>query len=177
MDKSGNCTNCQKKCSWDTHKNLPYIFKYSTVNKVVTQKDLEERYYNSLNQKTKREQILLGLRNEFNQVLIRCYDNQERIRTSVNRLKEIALNSNVLNDSEEYLEMMIISEQSEKKPGFMSRIASLKELISKSKLIKEAYNRTGQLETFKIFQQKYLNEEINTKQKTNTKKSDFCFIF
>jgi len=66
-----------------------------------------------------------------------------------------------------------MSEESEKRPGYMERIKSLKQLINQTKLIQEAYKKAGELGSFEAFQKEFLAKM----KKGNNKDDSICNIF
>jgi hypothetical protein len=171
---NGYCTVCPNRCHWERHSNLPYIFKYYTVSEVVTQKELEAKFYDATNSKLKSVQILEGLEKEFEDISIKCLETQETIRNSIVMLKKIALNSNTFESSEEYIDLMIISEEDEKKPFWQDRVKSLKELKKQHGLIRQAYDGKSIVQDFEQFKR-----DLITKYKTENKKdsNSKCVIF
>jgi len=74
---NGYCTVCSGKCYWNSHKNVPYVIEITTIEEEVTQKELESKYYQARNEKSKSEQILQGLQQDFDKLQLQCYNNQE----------------------------------------------------------------------------------------------------
>jgi len=151
---------------------------HSTINKTITNKELEAKYYDSTNTKSKFEQILENTEAEFDEECIRCFDSQETLKNSIDRLKEIALNKNSFQNSEEYIDLMIISEKDQKKEGFQARIESLSELRSCHKTIKELYeNGDKKTQDFEKFKREMLEEKKNLMIHLNKKEKKGCCIF
>ena len=68
-----------------------------------------------------------------------CLNIQEQIKNSVDKLKQIAFNSNSYESSEEYVDLLIESEKSQKRKGYKERIKGLEELKKQHKILIEAY--------------------------------------
>ena len=101
-----------------------------------------------------------------------CLNTQEQIKTSVDKLKRIALNSNSYESSEEYIELFIESEKSEKKKGYKERIRGYEELKKQHQILREAYrNENSTTKSFEEFKKEFLEKEQNIKKDEN------CIIF
>lgn len=116
--KNGYCHECPGKCHHSVHANLPILWKSFEEENVVTDKDLEKRYYDNKSKLTREAQYIEGLKKDFHNITMNCLNTQEKIKNSVDKLKEIALNSNSYESSEEYLDLLIESEKTEKKTIF-----------------------------------------------------------
>ena len=93
---------------------------------------------------------------------------QEKIKESVDKLKKIALNSNSYESSEDYIDLMIESEKSEKKIGYKERIRGYEELKKQHKLLKDTYNKEkSTTKTFEEFKQEFLEKEEKAKKDGN----------
>ena len=75
-------------------------------------------------------------------------------------MKQIALNKNELELSEEYIELLIENEKCEQKLGYEARIEQLEHLKQNKILIKEIYKReNNKMKHIKHFIENSLNEE------------------
>ena len=101
-----------------------------------------------------------------------CLNTQEQIKSSVDKLKQISLNSNSYESSEEYLDLLIESEKSEKKNGYMARIKGYEELKKQHQILREAYKNENS--TTKSFEE-FIRECLEKEQKA--KKDENCCIF
>ena len=100
------------------------------------------------------------LKNELINIDNECINTQEQIIKSINRLKQIALNKNELELSEEYIELLIENEKCEQKLGYKARIEQLEHLKQNKILIKEIYKReNNKMKHIKHFIENSLNEE------------------
>ena len=119
IGSGGYCTECPGKCHHSIHQNLPILWVREEKEDVVTDKDLEKRYYDEKSKLSKQAQYINGLKNDFMYITVSCMNTQEQIKNSVDKLKKIALNSNSYESSEEYIDLLIESEKSEKKKGYL----------------------------------------------------------
>ena len=84
-----------------------------------------------------------------------CIDIQENIIRIINKLKQIALNKDIL-FSEENIELLIQNEEDKKLEGFLQRVEALKKLKKKLILMKNAYeNKIPELEELKLLPIEY----------------------
>ena len=84
-----------------------------------------------------------------------CINIQENIIRIINRLKQIALNKDIL-FSEENIELLIQNEEDKKLEGFLQRVEALKILKKKLILMKNAYeNKIPELEELKLLPIEY----------------------
>lgn len=126
MDKDGNCRICPEKCVWTEHKNTPYVIKYVTEKVTKTYAEMKERYEEAIGKTITHEKYI--------EDLTYCVDDMfEEINAMMNemnrcktRLKEIALRPDPLS-AVEHIDLMILSEQEEKQPGYQNRVKMLKE--------------------------------------------------
>ena len=109
------------------------------------------------NDKNEAEKIIEGLIKDLEKLQLELLETQDKIRISIDRLKEIALINNTFESSEEYINIMILSEKESKKAGYLDRIKALENLKSVHKLIRDLYK--GNIEEFKkYFFEKKKNE-------------------
>ena len=169
---NGYCTECPGRCHHSIHQNLPILWVSEEKEDVVTDKDLEKRYYDEKSKLSKQAQYINGLKNDFMHITMSCMNIQEQIKNSVDKLKKIALNSNSYESSEEYIDLLIESEKSEKKKGYLERIKGLEELKKQHQILREAYkNENSTTKSFEQFKKEFLEKEQNAKKDEN------CCIF
>ena len=148
---SGKCTVCPKKCHHSHHKNAAYRIEIKMVKEKTTLKDLEKKFYDSKSNLSRFEQIRNGLYNEFKSIQVKCLQVQDEIKKSVDRLKQIGLNSNPLSQND-YIDLLIESEKNQRKPGWKGRIKGLEDLKKIHQTIKEAYeSKNNKIKKFSEF--------------------------
>jgi hypothetical protein len=181
--EDGKCKVCPFKCEYTHHSDNEYYYEYGTKKVKKTLEELKNTYVNANSNLSVAKQIIEGLNNEFNNIFIKVFNIQEELKKCIERLNQIALKPNVFKSSEDYIDLLINSEEMEKKDGYINRIKALKELKKEHKIINEAFNGQNaikDLEEFKnnYLQQKKKNFEQNQKNKKNKKqKEDDCIIF
>ena len=139
MDPHGNCRHCPGKCHYTSHSNIPYEFVYTTEIQTITNKELEKRYFDATSEKSKFQQMIDGTLKEYENIATSVRKLIIEIRQCINRLHEIALKPNILNESE-YYDLLIQSEKDQKNPGWQRRINALKNLQKQNAHLKEINN-------------------------------------
>jgi len=171
---NARCTVCKGKCHWKEHKNLPYIYQEELVEETVTLDDLKKLYYDSKSELDTKTQLIKGAKKDLIDLNKHCLDIQELITNGINRLKEIALNKSVFATSEEYIDLLIQTEQSENKPGYEVRIEGLKLLKNQKKTLREIYERkNNQLININSF----IDESLENEYKIGDVNETNCNIF
>ena len=179
---NGQCTVCPKKCSFTDHKNARFRLEIKMVKEKTTLKELEKKYIDSASNLSKYEQIRKGLSQEFEDIQLKCLNVQKNIKNCVDRLKQIGLNSNPYSDTE-YIDLLIESEKTQKKPGWRGRINGLESLKTIYTTIKNAYESQDGIKEFDQFQEKYLkdlnkkNEELQKLKKKKKNTTNDCLIY
>ena len=167
----GNCIKCSKKCSWKDHKNTPYILEHYLSKEVITLEELKKKYDDSKSKIFNKTRILENIKNNIYTLNQECIETQEKITETINRLRQIALNKDILS-SEEHIELLIQSEKLERKEGFMQRIEALELMKKQKKLMREAYqNKIPPLEEINKFLEKTYEKE------NQLKKNNLCIVF
>ena len=155
---NARCNVCKGKCHWTHHKNMPYIYVEEEVE--VTFVDLKTKYYDSKNEFEINIKLIQEAKKELIEINQKWLDIQGLITKSINRLNEIALNKNVFATSEEDIEYLIYYEQDQKRPGYQTRIETLKILKNQKKILREIYEcKNNQLLNIKRFINKFLENE------------------
>ena len=165
--KNGICIVCPKKCNWQEHVNVPYIIKYTEIEVEETVDELKKKYYDSKNKLSLSEQIIKGKEHELEVIIVDCYYIQDEIRDCIEKLKAVALYPNTNETSDEYIDMLIQSENSEKKTGFKDRIKSLEFLKQNNKLINEMFKTGTTCRSLEDFRREIMEGRISIIQGKN----------
>ncbi len=136
MDADGNCKVCTGKCPWDSHKNVPYIIEYTTVNEKRTSEDLKRKYQLAVSGKSKGQDMISELENSLHDLRIKVLSDMYKVQESLRRLDEIALKPNPLTEVQ-YIQLLIDTEKSECRPGFQDRVKAFEEVKKNAKLLKK----------------------------------------
>ena len=123
---TGKCSDCPGNCHWTRHKNSKYYFEYVTEMVTKTSESMKKAFESATGNKFSSERFIEESKkkaeSKFNE--IKCM--MEKINSCRKRLDEIALTPDPLT-SDEYIDQLIASEKSERKDGFMERVALLEE--------------------------------------------------
>jgi len=138
--KNGFCTVCHKKCHWSKHKNNGYRIEWYEEEEEITNEDMKRKYDFAKNEKLTKEDMIRKMEEEYQAKHQNVKAMMEKARECINFLDENALKSSPLS-SVESINLMIISEEEEKKPGFSERIEILEEFKQDAELIERA--KTG----------------------------------
>ncbi|EDR25827.1 hypothetical protein, conserved, partial [Entamoeba dispar SAW760] len=122
---NGYCNVCG--CYYTQHTGSRYRFDYITETKQQTAQEVLERYNEGKKGMASAENLLNKLEDEYYEILMDCYDKQLEIIKCINRLSSIALNDKI-NSSNEYLDILIKTENEEKKSGYKERVERYKQL-------------------------------------------------
>ncbi|XP_043910777.1 LOW QUALITY PROTEIN: uncharacterized protein LOC122787916 [Protopterus annectens] len=134
MGSNGYCTACPGKCYWSVHFNQTYRWEYVQKKVQKTTDELKQKYEKAHGAKLSTQQIIDKLLDEFAGVGSIVLELIEVSSECVSRLEEIALKGNPLS-MPQYIDLLIEAEKTEKKPGYMDRIESLKTVREQAVLI------------------------------------------
>ncbi|KAK2900530.1 hypothetical protein Q8A67_008645 [Cirrhinus molitorella] len=131
--ENGYCMICPGNCHYSAHSRENVMWTYETKKEKKTIEELKDNFMKAKGKFMNTKQLVDGLENELHGIegslkkLIKLSSNCLR------RLDEIALKPMSLS-TDEYFEILIKTEQEEKKPGFEERIAGLVKM-KKDKLV------------------------------------------
>ncbi|EDR26952.1 hypothetical protein, conserved [Entamoeba dispar SAW760] len=134
------CTVC--KCYYTQHANSSYRFDYVTETEKQTAKEVLERYNEGKKGVASAEAMLKKLEEEYYKIQMDCYDKEVEIIECINILSSIALNGKI-NSSNEYLDLLIETENEEKKTGYKIRIEGYKQLKQTNQIIEDIMKKSG----------------------------------
>lgn len=124
---TGHCRVCTDKCIWSLHKNTPYMLRFVTVTVKKTYAEMKERFEKALGRTLTYEKYI----EELTYVVEELFNNIMSMMNEMNRcetrLKEIALRPDPLSATE-HINLMIQSEEIDKRPGYFNRVKMLKEI-------------------------------------------------
>lgn len=135
MNSSGHCTRCPGKCIWSLHKNVPYILKYTLQRKQKRSEELYDKYVSSHNRTDASIQIFEGQVREYEDLRNQTLINISVIIKSLQKLNEIALLPNTHDKISEYIDMLMKTENLEKRVGYSDRIAHYQEMLQQQEII------------------------------------------
>nr|XP_025038036.1 uncharacterized protein LOC102449435 [Pelodiscus sinensis] len=173
---TGCCMVCPGNCVWDVHYNQKYRWEYILKKERQTYAQLKEKYEKASGEVLSTQSVVEKLSQEYaavEQILMDLIDKSSR---SLQRLQEIALKPNPLS-TPEYIDLLIMSEQQELKPGYQERIKSLKEVREVAEIIRKIANREsllpGEKDVYKKHEEKRSSFKTFVKGKLDLVKSWF----
>ena len=155
--------------------------KKKKEKKKKTLDNLKNAYYDADSKLNLKQQLLNGLEKDFNAQMYLCMSLQNQVQTAVERLKEIALNKRTHENSSQYIDQLIKSEEMQKKDGYLERIQSLHELRKKHEMISNLFQRQENkaMKDLNQFTKEYIDsmnqQNKGTLDSMNKKKG--CLIF
>ena len=124
---NGYCRECPRKCIWNEHKNVPYLFEYTEVEETITYDGLKKKYEEASGAMGKHTTLLDRVKKVFNDLRKKNMELVKNVKECISELQRIALRGNPLS-SEEYIDLLIQTERDEKKPGYSKRIEMLEDM-------------------------------------------------
>nr|XP_025038035.1 uncharacterized protein LOC112545021 [Pelodiscus sinensis] len=141
MDRNtGYCRVCPGKCVWNVHFNQTYKWEYTVVKEKQTYAQLKEKYEKASGEVLSTQSMVEKLSQEYAAVEGTLMDLIEKSSRSLQRLQEIALKPNPLS-TPEYIDLLIMSERQELKPGYQERIKSLKDVREMAEIMMKIANK------------------------------------
>ncbi|XP_005953361.2 uncharacterized protein LOC102304485 [Haplochromis burtoni] len=145
IGSDGNCTQCEGKCSWDNHHNMPFRWEIQQVKEKRTLKEMKEKHRKATGKKITFQGLVDSLKDEYKNVQAAVVKLMERSAKCLNKLREIALKPNPLS-TPEYIDMLVEGEKSEGKPGWKKRVESLRSMKEKAELMAKTEKREEPLD-------------------------------
>jgi len=174
--KTGKCKRCDNHCHWSCHKNLPYIFEYYEEEETKTYDNLKKEFFDSKSKVPEFQQILLGLETKYDNKFIDCFEICEKLNRSVNELKRIALNANANQKTEEYIKLLITSEERNRSEGWVEKKNRLEEIKNYHHMISGLISGEDLMKKLKDYRNKTLEQREELKKELKNKDSS-CLIF
>ena len=128
----GCCRECTGKCHWTKHTNGWDKYVLRDIKETSTVAELFYKYNVSIKDKQAKKKILVELISEYGEIKMIVFDQIKEANECSNKLDEISLRPNYLNNVQ-YIERMIQSERSKTK-GITHREKRLKELTNMKSL-------------------------------------------
>ena len=105
MNRDRNYHICPGKCHWESHKNVPYIIKYTEIEVEETVEELKKKYYDNQNKLSSSDQIICGKELGLENKMVECYGISNKIKECIDKLKKEAFYQNINETSEEYIDL------------------------------------------------------------------------
>ncbi|XP_071025441.1 uncharacterized protein [Oncorhynchus clarkii lewisi] len=127
MDDDGNCTICPEKCSSNDHDREQVLLTYETKTEKKTIQQLKDNFMKAWGKSMETKEILDKLEDEFHMIEDALMNLIKKSSDCLKRLNDVALKPSSLSTME-YIDILIRTEEKERKPGFEDRIVELKKM-------------------------------------------------
>ncbi|XP_056599267.1 uncharacterized protein LOC130417618 [Triplophysa dalaica] len=136
MNDEGYCVICPGNCHSSDHSKENTMWTYETITEKKTIKELMDNFMKAQENFMGSKQMLDALEGEFHVIEDKLMKLIKMSSECLRRLDEIALKSKSLSMTE-YLEILIKTEEEEKKPGFENRIIGLVKMKKESLILEK----------------------------------------
>ena len=134
QDINSTCRVCVGHCHWRKHYNNGYIFELYDEMETRTSQKLLERYNQAESAKANVESMISKMEDELHTLHQAVFCNIRQARNCLQRLNEIALKPNPLTEVE-YIDLLIKSEEQQKKPGWTNRVKYFRQVREQAELL------------------------------------------
>ncbi|XP_055799591.1 uncharacterized protein LOC129869110 [Salvelinus fontinalis] len=134
MDDDGNCTICPGKCSSSDHDREKVLLTYDTKNEKKTVQGMKDNFMKAWGKSMETKEMLEKLEDEFHRIKDALMNLIKKSSDCLKRLNDVALKPSSLSTME-YIEIIIRTEEDERKPGFEDRIVELKKMKKESTIL------------------------------------------
>ncbi|XP_035637246.2 uncharacterized protein LOC118390628 [Oncorhynchus keta] len=134
MDDDGNCTICPGKCTSTDHDREQVLLTYETKTEKKTIQELKDNFMKAWDKSMETKEMLDKLEDEFHMIQDTLKNLIKQSSDCLKRLNDVALKPSSLSTAE-YIEIIIHTEEQERKPGFEDRIAELKKMKKESEIL------------------------------------------
>ncbi|KAM9499976.1 uncharacterized protein ACWYII_002595 [Salvelinus alpinus] len=134
MDDDGNCTICPEKCSSSNHIREQVLLTYETKTEKKTIQELKDNFMKAWGKSMETKEMLEKLEDEFHMIQDALMNLITQSSDCLKRLNDVALKPSSLSTME-YIDILIRTEEDERKPGFEDRIVGLKKIKEESEIL------------------------------------------
>eukprot|EP00484_Ammonia_sp_Unknown_P005028 CAMPEP_0197074478 /NCGR_PEP_ID=MMETSP1384-20130603/211128_1 /TAXON_ID=29189 /ORGANISM="Ammonia sp." /LENGTH=575 /DNA_ID=CAMNT_0042513319 /DNA_START=21 /DNA_END=1748 /DNA_ORIENTATION=+ len=134
--KDGYCTACPMKCKWNQHTKQSYVIRRDTVTVYKANTKMAEKYNAAKQRAVECEELMRGLLASVDRTERQSRGCVEKIKSSVERLRKIALHQNVLT-GDTYFATLIQTERDEAKLGWQARVQRWENMRMQNNLLRE----------------------------------------
>ena len=133
-NKTTKCRTCPGNCSWVHHFNNGYKFELYTTTETRTSDVLKKNYLEGKEDKKKAEAMVNNIKKHITDTRQDVKKKMKTVQGCLAKLNEIALRTNPLTE-ENNLEMLIISEEDERRAGYLGRIKFYQEALQEAQIV------------------------------------------
>lgn len=134
MDDDGNCTICPGKCSSTDHDREKVLLTYETKTEKKTIQGMKDNFMKAWGKSMETKEMLDKLEDEFHRIKDALMNLIKKSSDCLKRLNDDALKPSSLSTME-YIDILICTEEDERKPGFEDRIVELKKMKKESLIL------------------------------------------
>ncbi|XP_029555347.1 uncharacterized protein LOC115153867 [Salmo trutta] len=134
MDDDGNCTICLGKCSSTDHDREKVLLTYETKTEKKTIQGMKDNFMKAWGKSMETKEMLDKLEDEFHRIKNALMNLIKKSSDCLKRLNDDALKPSSLSTME-YIDILIRTEEDERKPGFEDRIVELKKMKTESLIL------------------------------------------
>ena len=131
---NATCNVCSSKCSWSDHIVQRFRYEPCAEMELRTTASLKERYEIAKGKYDETKEIIKRLEEDLSKMQQDAMKMIRKARECKQRLNEIALKPGKLTEID-YIDLLIVTEESEKKYGYLERIKVLEELKKAAMLL------------------------------------------
>ncbi|XP_073720506.1 uncharacterized protein [Misgurnus anguillicaudatus] len=136
MGNDGYCVMCPENCHYSKHLREKVMWSYETKTEKKTINELKENFMKAKGKFMDSRQMLDALEDEFKVIEDKLMKLIKLSSDCLRRLDEIALKPKSLSTAE-YLNILIKTEEEEKKPGFEDRIIGLEKMKEEALIVEK----------------------------------------
>eukprot|EP00063_Salmo_salar_P078940 XP_014053775.1 PREDICTED: uncharacterized protein LOC106603984 [Salmo salar] len=136
MDDDGNCTICPGKCSSTDHDREQVLLTYDTKTEKKTIQGMKDNFMKAWGKSMETKEMLDKLEDEFRMIQDALMNLITQSSDCLKRLNDVALKPSALS-TVEYIDILIRTEEDERKPGFEDRIVGLKKMKEESEILEK----------------------------------------
>ena len=148
--KSGFCTICPSKCSWERHELQGFMYEYVREKKKMENKRLKSQFDDAKAKHENTTKVVADLESDLSKARMAVMIMIEQARECQQRLNEMALRPGALTTAD-YVNVLIQSEKSEKKDGYLQRIEALEGMKRASELHTKLSTDKGNMDLLNKF--------------------------
>ena len=151
-DTNTKCKVCIGHCSWIHHFNNGYVFELYDDVETRTSDKLKKKYQAGVTGKASVQKMIENIKTGILETRDDVKKKMKKVKECLTKLNEIALRTNPLTE-EHYLEMLIRSEEEQKKAGYLDRIKFYQESLQEAQIISIAKGVKNENPTLKKYEQ------------------------
>ena len=142
-DKDTKCRVCTGHCHWSYHFNNGYRFELYEETETRTSDELKEKYQEGIEGRKTAQAMVDNIKRNINVTREDVKRKMKTVQSCLEKLDKIALRTNPLTE-EDYIKMLIQSEEDQKRPGYLDRIKFYQEALQGAQIVSIAKGSTKQ---------------------------------